>query len=283
MINSNNKRVYVRFHWLSQQGCCGLTGPDAKLLAGEDPNFLSKDLRDAIANNQLPRWKLAFQVMSEEQAQTCLEAFDPTKVWKHSEYPLVDIGTLELNRLPMDYHSEVEQVAFSPSNVVPGISFSPDKLLQSRLFIYPDTQNHRLGPNYQMIPVNRPLKTQFKNMGYVGGAHNTETGSKFPHYFPSSLGGQSENPIAGEPPIHTDGDASWYQPPALGMPDDFYGQAKSFYLKAIDDKQRMAIADNIAESLSKGTKFTMNSWSTNHCQCLTVCRSFSHLTCFSLL
>ena len=133
-VNDENKVFWVKFHLISEQGAAGLTAVQAKLLAGEDPNFLSRDLKTAIEKGQFPRWKLACQIMPEEEGYQRKWSFDPTKVWKHKDYPLIDIGLIELNRNPINYFSEVEQVAFSPSTIVPGIGFSPDKLLQGKIF-----------------------------------------------------------------------------------------------------------------------------------------------------
>lgn len=138
--NERNEKFWVKFHLLSHLEPLGLNVEQAKLIAGEDPDFLSRDLRSAIQNGNYPKWTLSVQIMPEADGYKNPCAFDCTKVWCHDEYPLMELGTIELDRIPSDFYAEVEQAAFSPSNVVPGIGFSPDRLLQGRLFLYPDTQ-----------------------------------------------------------------------------------------------------------------------------------------------
>eukprot|EP01126_Amoeba_proteus_P002813 TRINITY_DN10903_c0_g1_i4.p1 TRINITY_DN10903_c0_g1~~TRINITY_DN10903_c0_g1_i4.p1 ORF type:complete len:220 (+),score=31.40 TRINITY_DN10903_c0_g1_i4:1262-1921(+) len=187
-VNSDGKLFWVKFHIISELESVGLGVNEAKLIAGEDPDFLRRDLRTAIESKNFPKWNLCVQIMNEEEGYRHPWTFDCTKIWKHSDFPLKVIGTIELHRNPRDYFSEVEQVAFSPSSVVPGIGFSPDRLLQGRLMIYPDTQFHRLGPNFKQIPINLPHVPVVTN--FVGGAHQCEYGfSKFPHYSPSFFGG----------------------------------------------------------------------------------------------
>lgn len=157
LIDAQGKRVWCKFHFKTQQGIDNLPAADATRLGGEDPDYATRDLFESIEQGHYPKWRVCIQVMTEEQAAQHYEnPFDLTKVWKHSEYPLIDIGMLELNRNPQNYFAEVEQSAFSPSNVVPGISFSPDKILQARIMSYADAQRYRLGANYQQLPVNQP-------------------------------------------------------------------------------------------------------------------------------
>jgi len=247
--NEAGKRVWIKFHLRSEQGAAGFNAQEAKLIAGIDPDWLKRDLRQAIESKKFPRWTLCFQVMEEAQGFQRAEAFDCTKVWKHSEFPLIEAGVIELNRLPIDYFAEVEQVAFSPSNVVPGIGFSPDKLLQGRLFIYPDTQFHRLGPNYFLIPVNRPrnqLPTQ-----YLAGQHQSTIRD------PVLVNALVDTPSLLEPNFPTDGPAYVYDIPNEGSDEDYYGQARECY-GILSDKDKQALAINIAQSLckiSEETKF----------------------------
>ena len=157
MINAANERVWVKFHFRTQQGIENLTDAEAEALVAKDRESHGRDLLNAIEAGDFPRWTLFIQVMTEAQAKTHRHnPFDLTKVWPKADYPLIEVGVMELNRYPDNYFAEVEQAAFSPANVVPGIGFSPDKMLQARLFSYGDTQRYRLGVNFNQIPVNAP-------------------------------------------------------------------------------------------------------------------------------
>lgn len=156
MYNANNERVWVKFHFKTQQGIKNLTDKEAAAICANDRESSGRDLLDAIERKDYPKWTMYIQVMTEEQAKNHYEnPFDITKVWRHAEYPLIEVGELELNRWPENYFAEVEQAAFTPAHVVPGIGFSPDKFLQGRLFVYGDAQRYRLGVNYNQIPVNQ--------------------------------------------------------------------------------------------------------------------------------
>lgn len=149
----------------SNQGIKNLTRKRAMELAGENPDYATQDLYNAIANGDFPSWTLFIQVMSLEQAEKCkFIPFDVTKVWPHANFPLIEVGQLVLNRNPSNYFAEVEQIAFSPSHMIPGIEASPDKMLQGRLFSYPDTHRHRLGENYLRLPINCPFKGLILNL-----------------------------------------------------------------------------------------------------------------------
>src|SRR5437870_7713953 len=157
MITAENERTWVKFHFRTQQGIENLTDEAAAAVVAKDRESHGRDLLEAIDSGDFPRWKLFIQVMTEEQAKTHKHnPFDLTKVWPKADYPLIEVGIMELNRYPENYFAEVEQAAFSPANVVPGISFSPDKMLQARLFSYGACQRYRLGVNHHQIPVNAP-------------------------------------------------------------------------------------------------------------------------------
>jgi len=249
-INAEKKRFWVKFHILCDQGAKGLTAPQAKLLAGEDANFLGRDLHEAIAQGNFPTWTLYCQVMSEEEGYSKPFTFDATKVWKHADYPLIEIGKIVINRNPTDYFSEVEQVAFAPTTIVPGIGFSPDKLLQGRLLIYDDTQHHRLGPNYKQLPINRPRMEP--TTYYTGGQMHLDIKQKFPHYHGSTFGTPREAKEFVEPPFRVDGPADYYDPPLEGTDEDYYAQPRDFWnILSATDKNNLCY--NIAASLSKVT------------------------------
>ncbi|KLO02150.1 catalase, partial [Morganella morganii] len=180
-INGNNERFWVKFHFRCQQGIANLMDDEAEQLIGKDRESSQRDLFNAIEKGDYPRWNLQIQVMPEtDAAKVPYNPFDLTKVWPHADYPLMDVGYFELNRNPENYFSDVEQAAFSPANVVPGIGFSPDKMLQGRLFSYGDAHRYRLGVNHHQIPVNKP-RCPFHNyhrdgaMRIDGNSGNAET------------------------------------------------------------------------------------------------------------
>ena len=157
MINEDNERVWVKFHFRTQQGIRNFTAEEAEEVVGKDRDSSQRDLYNAIEDGDFPKWKMYIQVMTEEQARNHYHnPFDLTKVWYKGEYPLIEVGEFELNKNPDNYFAEVEQAAFAPTNIIPGLGFSPDKMLQGRLFSYGDAQRYRLGVNHHQIPVNSP-------------------------------------------------------------------------------------------------------------------------------
>jgi catalase len=200
LINAENERVWVKFHFKTMQGIENLTEHEAAKIKGEDPDHATRDLFDSIEQGNFPRWQFYIQVMTQEQAETHLDnPFDVTKVWKHSEFPLIEVGTIELNRNPVNYFAEIEQVAFAPSAVVPGISFSPDKVLMARVMSYADAQRYRLGVNYQQLPVNAP-KCPFMNYQSDGLMAGGDNGGSGPNYEPNSHpAAPKQNPAYAEP------------------------------------------------------------------------------------
>ncbi|XP_053553125.1 catalase [Bombina bombina] len=164
LVNAEGKAVYCKFHFKTNQGIKNLSVKEAERLVVSDPDYGIRDLFQSICKKNFPSWTLYIQVMTFEEAEKCpFNPFDLTKVWTHRDYPLIPVGKLVLNRNPENYFAEVEQIAFNPSNMPPGIEPSPDKMLQGRLFSYPDTHRYRLGANYMHIPVNRPRGTQVNN------------------------------------------------------------------------------------------------------------------------
>lgn len=247
-LNKEGVRHWVRFQLVSDLPKEGLDAFQAKIIAGEDPDFLRKDLRHSIERGDHPNWKLCFQIMPESEGyKNASWAFDPSRFWPINDYPLYELGTIELDRMPTDHYTQTEQVAFSPANVVPGIGFSPDQLLQGRLFIYADTQFHRLGPNFRQIPINCP-KNSFATP-YYGGPHRSEN-AHFPVYFPSEFGGlqAQSNPI--EAPVKCS-DSGHFPPPEVSA-------ANMSYNKQILESWRNArpnnhLAFNVARSFLKIT------------------------------
>lgn len=245
-INAENERYWVKFHFKSQQGISNLTDQEAEALVGKDRESHQKDLYEAIENGDFPRWDFKVQVMPEQDAQGYrFHPFDLTKVWPHKDYPLIDVGVLELNRNPENYHAEVEQSAFNPASVVPGIGFSPDKMLQGRLFSYGDAQRYRLGVNHSQIPVNQPRCPvhSFHRDGAmrVDGNHGSTKG-----YEPNSLGEWQELPEAREPPLDLYGPAdNWNY---REDDEDYYTQPGDLF-RLMSPAQQQLLFENTARSV----------------------------------
>ncbi|KAJ8948347.1 hypothetical protein NQ318_019332 [Aromia moschata] len=187
LVNKDGKSHYCKFHYKTDQGIKNLDVKRADQLSGSEPDYGIKDLYNAIADGQYPSWTFYIQVMTPEQAAASkFNPFDLTKIWSHSEYPLIKVGKMVLNRNPKNYFAEVEQIAFSPAHLIPGIEPSPDKMLLGRLFAYGDTHRHRLGPNYLQLPVNCPF--QVRNYQRDGAMCLSNQGGG-PNYHPNSFGG----------------------------------------------------------------------------------------------
>ena len=209
-VNADNERFWVKFHFKTMQGIQTLTEEEAERIVSQDRESHQRDLYEAIENGDFPKWRVMIQVMAEEDAEkTPYNPFDLTKVWPHADYPLIEVGVMELNRSPENYFAEVEQSAFSPANVVPGVGHSPDKMLQMRIASYADAHRYRLGANYDSLPVNRPrcpTATYHRDgpMRFDG----NEGGSV--NYEPNSFGGPAEDQRFKEPPLRISGDADRY-------------------------------------------------------------------------
>src|SRR6201992_187634 len=201
MINALNQRVWVKFHFRTQQGIQNLTDAESAALVGGDRESHGRDLMTAIDSGNFPRWTLSIQVMTEDQAKTHKHnPFDLTKVWPKADYPLIEVGVMELNRYPENYFAEGAQAAFSPANVAPGISWSPDKMLQGRLFSYGDTQRYRLGVNFNHIPVNAP-KCPFQSSPRDGKMRTDGNLGETLTFNPKSAGLWDNQPDFSEPPM----------------------------------------------------------------------------------
>jgi catalase len=237
-INEANERFWVKFHFKTMQGIENLTNEEAAKLIGADRESAQRDLFSAIERGDYPKWQFYVQIMPEAEADhTPYNPFDLTKVWPHRDYPLIEVGVLELNRNPENYHAEIEQAAFAPANVVPGISFSPDKVLQARLLSYPDAHRYRLGVNAESLPVNRPHATEAHTYHRDGAMRFDGNGGGSVNYEPNSFGGPVEDARFKEPPLSISGEADRYDH-RLG--NDDYTQAGNLYrLLPADEKQRL--------------------------------------------
>ena len=245
LINADNERVWVKFHVKTMQGIKNLMAGDAETLAGSNPDYATQDLYYAIEHGDFPKWKMSIQVMTDEQAkQFPYNPFDLTKVWSHADFPLIEVGIVELNRNPENYFAEVEQSAFAPSNIIPGISFSPDKMLQGRIMAYTDAHRYRLGVNYESLPVNQPHApvNHYQRDGFM--SHNGNFGSA-PNYEPNSMGGPVQDPSVAEPPFPVDGAGDRYDHREGN--DDYTQPGNLFRLMTADEKARLI--ENIVTSM----------------------------------
>jgi len=246
MINAANERVWVKFHFRTQQGIQNLTDREAAALIASDRETHGRDLHDAIGRGDFPRWTMFIQVMTDAQARTHRHnPFDLTKVWPKADYPLIEVGVMELNRWPDNYFAEVEQAAFSPANVVPGIGFSPDKMLQARLFSYGDTQRYRLGVNFNHIPVNAP-KCPFQSYHRDGAMRTDGNLGATPNYWPNSKGVWIDHdPRLAEPPLEWSGAAAHWDHRA---DEDHYEQPGNLFRKMTPAQQRV-LFENTARAM----------------------------------
>ena len=245
-INANYERCWVKFHLKTMQGIANLTNAEAASFVGQDRETHQRDLFTAIERGDFPKWRFCVQIMPEADAdRTPYNPFDLTKVWPQKDYPLIEVGIVELNRNPENYFAEVEQAAFSPANVVPGISHSPDKMLQFRIFSYADAHRHRLGSaNYASLPVNRaqaPVHTYHRD----GVMRADDNGGGSVNYEPNSYGGPVEDPAFKEPPLPISGAADRYNH-RIGN-DDYTQPGNLFRLMSADQKRQLF--DNIAAAM----------------------------------
>ena len=244
-INASQERFWVKFHLRSQQGIRNLTDAEAEAVIGKCRESHQRDLYDAIEQGDFPRWTLFIQVMPEQDAAKCpYNPFDLTKVWFHKDYPLVEVGVLELNRNPENYFADVEQAAFNPANIVPGIGFSPDKMLQGRLFSYGDAQRYRLGVNHHQIPVNAarcPVHGYHRDGAMrVDGNHGGTPG-----YEPNSHGAWQQQPQFAEPPLALDGAAAHWD----HREDDDYFSQPGLLFRLMTPSQRKVLFENTARAM----------------------------------
>ena len=248
MINAANERVWVKFHLKTKQGIKNFSHDEAVKMKGENPDFAQEDLVDAIENGNFPKWTMYIQVMTEEQAKEFRwNPFDVTKVWFQDEFPLIEVGEMELNEIPVNYFAHVEQSTFSPSNLVNGISFSPDKMLQGRLFSYPDAHRYRVGVNSHLLEVNRcPFATNnYQRDGFMADSSHYKDA---PNYFPNSF----DDIKADESYKNFEYDLDSTRVGNFNRnenDDDHYTQPGLLYTKALNQKDRENLVYNITQSM----------------------------------
>jgi catalase len=245
--NAAGEYFWVKYHFKTDQGIKNLTRQQADELAGSQPDYATEDLYKAIESGNPPSWTLEMQIMSQEQAKDYrFDIFDVTKVWPHADVPPMVVGKMVLDRNPVNYFAEVEQAAFNPSNLVPGIGVSPDKMLQGRLFSYHDTHLHRLGPNYQLIPVNAPKAAGVHNYQRDGFMRTDDGGGAGPNYWPNSFGGPDPDASALEPRFPVEGEAGRH---VYTHPNSDFSQPGELYRKAMNDMDRDHLVGNIVAHL----------------------------------
>lgn len=250
MINAANERIWVKFHFRSQQGIANLTDAEAEALIARDRESHGRDLLAAIEAGDFPRWTLLIQVMTETQAKAHRHnPFDLTKVWPKAEYPLIEVGVMELDRIPGNHFAEVEQAAFSPANVVPGISFSPDRMLQARLFSYGDAQRYRLGVNFNQIPVNAP-RCPFHSYHRDGAMRIDGNLGGTVSYHPNTGCIWDNQPSFAEPSFPLEGDAAHHD---HGADDDHWEQPGNLF-RLMTAVQRQTLFDNTARALNDASR-----------------------------
>ncbi len=245
-VNAIGERYWVKFHFKSLQGIAYYTDAEGADLVGRDRESAQADLFHNIAKGNFPRWRFCVQVMPEREAATYhVNPFDLTKVWPHKDYPLIEVGILELNRNPQNYHAEVEQAAFAPSNVVPGIGHSPDKMLQARILSYTDAQRYRIGVNYQSLPVNTP-RCPVMNYHRDGTMRFDGNSAGAINYEPNSFNGPQQCPAFAEPPLALSGDAARHN---HRDGNDDYTQVGNLF-RLFDAEQRERLFGNIARHMA---------------------------------
>jgi catalase len=253
LINKKNEIVWVKFHFKTLQGIKNLSAHEAKELKESDPDHAQRDLVESIEQKHFPRWTLKIQVMTDLQAKKFeWNPFDITKIWSHKEYPLIDVGTMELNENPENYFRDIEQAAFAPAHVVDGIGYSPDKMLQGRILSYPDAQRYRLGTNYEHIPVNRCPYTvanyQRDGMMQVG-----DNGGAFTNYRPNSFDDIVADSAYKEPGLQLDSivnatnTADWFD--RNKNDGDHYTQPGLLYRNVMNDQQKKILIENVVSSM----------------------------------
>lgn len=247
LISANGERHWVKWHYKTQQGIKNLSPADAARLAGTDPDYAQRDLFSAIEKGDFPKWRVCIQIMTEAQAAAHHEnPFDVTKTWSQKEYPLIEVGEIELNRNPQNYFAEVEQVAFGPSNMVPGVGLSPDRMLQGRVFAYADAHRYRVGTNHQQLPINAP-KSPVNSYQRDGAMSFGSNGGATPNYEPNSYAdAPKEAPRYAEPALALTGAATRYDHREDG---DYFSHAGALF-NLMSDAQKALLIHNIAGAMA---------------------------------
>src|SRR5574344_1438932 len=246
LINEKNERFWVKFHFKTLQGIKTITNKEASEIVGACRESNQRDLYESIDKKDFPKWSFEIQIMSEEDAKNCeFNPFDLTKVWPHAKYPMIKVGTMTINENPKSYFNEIEQASFSPSNIVPGIGFSPDKMLQARIFSYPDAQRYRVGTHYGMLPVNRPIVEV--NTYNLDGSMNFEIKEPTKAYYePNSFDGAVEDKSYAEPAFAIGDYADRYD---HRVGNDDFSQPRALFL-LMSNNQKEQLFSNIKDAMA---------------------------------
>jgi catalase len=265
LVNEAGERFWVKFHHRNQQGIKNLTDEQAAAIVAGDRESAQRDLFEAIERGEFPKWKLCVQIMPEaDAAKVPYHPFDLTKVWPKGDYPLIEVGEWELNRNPDNYFADVEQAAFNPANVVPGIGFSPDRMLQGRLFSYGDAQRYRLGVNHYQIPVNQakvPMATFHRDGAMRVDGNNGST----QHYEPNSYGVLQEQPAYREPALAIGDVADRFN--YREDDDDYFSQPRVLFRDKMNDAQKQVLFDNTARAIKGASEATVQRHIDNCTKC----------------
>ncbi len=247
LINAKNELFYVKWHFKTKQGIQNFTREQADELRGKDPDYAQRDLFESIQGGKFPKWRVCAQIMPEKQAETYhINPFDLTKVWPHGDYPLVEVGELVLDRNPVNYFAEVEQAAFEPKNIVPGMGYSPDKMLQARLISYPDAHRYRLGANYDSLPVNKP-QCPFHTYNRDGAMRFDGNSGAAVNYEPNSFNGPAQDPAFRERPRTISGSMDRHNHRLDG---DYYTQPGNLFRLMKPDARERLIGNIVASMKS---------------------------------
>jgi len=250
--NEDGESFWIKYHFKTDQGIQNFTRQEAEQVKGMDPDSATRDLFNAIEKGDYASWTLQVQVMPVKDAESYrFDVFDVTKVWPHGDYPVVEVGRMVLNRNPSNYFAEVEQAAFSPGNFVPGISVSHDKMLQGRLFAYHDAHRYRLGPNYHLLPVNRPKGVKVRNYQRDGYMRFDENAGGAPNYYPNSFGGPEPDIQSAEPVYEVSGKVDRQK---YTHPNDDFVQPGALYRKVMTSQDRENLIGNIVTHLCNAKK-----------------------------
>jgi catalase len=249
LVNARSDLFWVKWHFKSLQGIRNLSPADAVRLAGEDPDYAQRDLFNAIEQKNYPKWRVCVQVMPEKEAdawskKTDWNPFDLTKIWPYKDYPLIEVGVMELNRNPENYFAEVEQAAFAPTNIVPGMGFSPDKMLQGRIFAYPDAHRYRIGANFNALPVNAP-KCPFHTNHRDGAMRFEGNGGAARNYEPSNFSVPAADPRYNERPYAIGAEMGRFD---HRKGNDDYSQAGDLF-RLMNPAQKQHLIDNIVGAM----------------------------------
>jgi len=243
-VNAEGESFYVQYHFKTDQGIKNLTADEAHKLKADNPDHATQDLYDHIDKGEFPSWTFKVQIMPEADADKYeWDVLDITKVWPHADYPLIEVGKLVLNKNPKNYFAETEQSAFSPGHLVPGIEPTNDKMLQGRLFSYPDTHRHRLGPNYHTIPINCPYRVSTRDYTLAGIHAKEDEGTKKEIYQGKFNAAPKEVPAAETKKFTVDGEAGRY---GFTHKNDDFSQPAALYNKVMNEVEQEALVDNLA-------------------------------------